>query len=181
MFSSGKRKPWGSAKKARQAKALANPLKSDMVAGYMAREKTSKAQDKAEAFGCEYTSVFLAGWFKINGCAACKRHDPRGFHPHHTIHRNRKGKAESLTPLCPTCHHEDGEGVEANARNKFGVDLFAVANQLSEAGAAVGYLPVEECEECGAFHSSRFLIDELNKETGEVRRICEPCAPSGPI
>lgn len=177
------RKPWGSAKKARQARALSNPLKASMVAGHMAKEATSKAQDKAETFGCEYTSVFLAGWFKLNGCAACGKHDPRGFHPHHTDHRSKAGKASSLVPICPTCHTEDRDGVEENARKDYGVDLFAVASELAAAGLQQGWLPVEMCEAegCGAWRSARFLIDELNKATGEVRRICEEHAPAGPI
>jgi len=152
---------------------------------YEARIKAaqaSKARDKALTWGCEYRSVFLAGVYKMAGCAACSRHDPRPFHPHHVAHRSRKGRAESLTPLCPSCHTEDGQGgVEGRAAKLYGVDLLEVARALARRGTELGFLPVEECAGCGAWHSKRYMLDDLDQGTGIVRRLCVDCVPPGPI
>lgn len=175
IYSTLKRGPW---------KRKAPRPDSPKRALYEARIKAAqaaRARDKALTWGCEYLSVFLASIYKVADCVACNRHDPRPFHPHHTAHRSRKGRAESLVPLCPACHAEDGTGgVEARAAKLYGVDLLEVAKALARRGTELGFLPVEECAACGAWHSKRFMLDELDQETGRVQRVCEACAPEGP-
>ncbi len=144
--------------------------------------RAAKARDKALTFGCEYRSVFLAAVFKRDGCAVCGDEDPRGFHPHHVIHRSRKGRAGAQVPLCPTCHVEDGKGsVEQRALDRYGVDLFEVSVRLEKRGTERGFLPVEKCDRCGAWHSKRYMLDDLDQGTGIIRRLCADCAPPGPI
>jgi hypothetical protein len=144
-------------------------------------QRAKKARDKALTEGCEYR-VFLRGWYRLNGCAACGKWNPTGPHLHHTAHRSQKGRAETQVPICPPCHTEDGRGIEAKALQDYGADLFLEADKLATAGLEQGYLPVEMCEAdgCGAWHSRRFMIDDIDQRTGVARRICEACAPEGP-
>lgn len=175
IYSTLKRGPWK-----RKAPRPDSP-KRLLYEARITAAQASKARDKALTWGCEYRSVFLAGIYKLAGCVACGRHDPRPFHPHHVVHRSRKGRAESLTPLCPACHVEDGLGVEARAAKLYAVDLPGVAAALAKRGAELGFLPVEECSGCGAWHSKRFMLDEVDRKTGCVRRVCPECSPDGPI
>jgi hypothetical protein len=92
----------------------------------------------------------------------------------------RGGKAEDQVPICPGCHgagHDQGwRALEERA----GIELRALAAELAAAGHAQGYLPVERCAECGAWHSKRLMVDSKDIASGEVRRLCEECAPPGP-
>jgi hypothetical protein len=154
--------------------------KRDMYETRVARERAAQDREDALTSGCEYVR-WLKAWWKLNGCAACGRH--RGVVLHHTKHRSQKGRAEWQVPLCPVpCHIEDGPGIEGKAKRDYGVDLYARAAELAEAATLQGYLPVEMCERpgCGKWHSRKFLLDELDQETGCVRRVCESCAPEGP-
>jgi hypothetical protein len=156
--------------------------KRDMYEERIRGQRAAQAKDDALTEGCEYGSVFLLGWWKLNGCAACGRH--RGVVNHHTKHRSQKGRAEWMVPICPNpCHVEDGPGIEGKALRDYDVDLYAKAEELAAAGREQGYLPVEMCEAegCGAWHSTRFMLDDIDKATGVTRRICCGCAPEGPI
>lgn len=156
--------------------------KREMYEKRIEGQRAKKAREKALTDGCEYKTVFLKGWWRINGCAACGRH--RGVVMHHVKHRSQKGRAEWQVPICPVpCHIEDGRGIEGRALADHGVDLYAKAEELAEAGREQGWLPVEMCEAdgCGAWHSCKFMLDDIDQRTGIARRICGACAPEGPI
>ena len=176
IYSTLKRGPW---------KRKAPRPDSPKRAMYEARVKAaqaSKARDKALTYGCEYAG-WMRGWYRLNGCAACSRLDPRGPHLHHVVHKSRKGRAETLVPLCPGCHTEDGFGIEGNALRAFSVDLRVSAAGFAEVGKEQGWLPVEMCEAegCGKWHSAPLMLDDVDQRTGITRRICRDCAPDGPI
>lgn len=150
IYSTLKRGPW------RKKAPRKDSPKRAMYEERIRRAQAAKDRDLALAEGAEYGSVFLAGWWRLNGCAACGKH--RGFVNHHTKHRSQKGRAEWQVPICPIpCHVEDGRGVEGRAKEEHGVDLYAVARDLAEAGRAQGWLPVEMCETCGTWHSARLI------------------------
>lgn len=156
--------------------------KREMYEKRIAAQRAKKAKDKALTYGAEY-GTWLRGVYRLSGCAACGRVDPRGPHLHHTVHKSQKGRAETMVPLCPSCHREDGRGIETKALQDFGADLFAVAAELAAAGTELLYLPVEMCEAdgCGAWHSRKFMLDDIDQRTGIARRICAECAPEGPL
>lgn len=173
IYSTLKRGPW------RKKPPRPGSPKRALYEDRMRRAQAAKARDLALTEGCEYGTVFLPGWWRLNGCAACQRH--RGLVLHHTKHRSQKGRAEWQVPICPIpCHVEDGRGVEGRAKADHGVDLYEIARDLAKAGREQGWLPVEMCEACGTWHSTRFLVDDVDQRTGITRRICAECAPEGP-
>lgn len=176
IWSTLKRGPW------RKKPPKKGTAKRDMYEERMRKVRAGNDRDEALTDGCEYKTVFLLGWWRLNGCAACGRH--RGVVMHHTKHRSQKGRAEWQVPICPIpCHVEDGRGIEGRALKEHGVDLYAVAENLARVGREQGWLPVEMCEAegCGKWHSAKLMLDDVDQQTGVTRRICAACAPPGPI
>lgn len=174
IYSTLKRGPWR-----KKAPKKGSP-KRDLYEERIKAQRAARAKDDALTEGCEYGSVFLPGWWRLNGCAACGRH--RGMVNHHTKHRSQKGRAEWQVPICPIpCHVEDGRGIEARAKQDHGVDLYEIARELAAAGLEQGWLPVECCASCGEWHSARLMLDDVDRGTGITRRVCDGCAPDGPV
>ena len=133
IFSTLKRGSWN-----RKALRPDSPKRA-MYEARIEAGRAAKARDKALTFGCEYRSVFLAGVFKRDGCAACGNEDPRGFHSHHVIHRSRKGRANDLVHLCPACHIEDGKGsVDLSTRRCSAVTFCRGTSECSTSFVVLG-------------------------------------------
>lgn len=142
-----------------------------------------EAQKQAEVYGCEYGQIFLRQWFRLNGCPLCGSGRSPICHLHHVMPGQHGRKAHYQVPLCPDCHRQGdspGNSFREMERER-GIVLIQIAKALASAGESQGYLPVECCDECGKWHSTRFLVDDINRSTGELRRrLCERCAPEGP-
>lgn len=142
------------------------------------RTEREKAEElKALTYGCEYGQEYLRGQFRAHGCDLCSK-----FHPpeelHHTKTRARGGRAEDQVKLGLRCHSRGHTMGWKRVEEEFGVDLKAVASKHAAEGLRLGYLPVERCQECGEWHSVRYMLDGIDGE--EVTRICKWCAPEGP-
>lgn len=166
------------------------PLKPRRDGSPSDRDKLKAEQ--ARVTGAEYRSVYLAGVFKATGCDICGRYRPPA-HQHHTKTggTGRKADAAETVIICARCHqlgHDKGwkAVLAANGLPPDHLDLRAAEHAAT--ATAAGYLPVELCEECGKWHSKKFMLWEIERShfpgtaPGEAtgRRICTACAPEGP-
>jgi len=157
-----------------------NDFKADIVAERKAAEKAKRRQDKAETEGCEYKR-WLQDRFRNHGCEICGRYAPPCI-IHHVTPRGYCGKAEDQIQICGRCDEDGHRRIGFPVlEKKHGVDLHERAGLLAAEGRELGLLPVDCCGECGEWHSSGLLIDEIDKATGECRKLCEKCSPGGPV
>jgi hypothetical protein len=157
--------------------------KRSMALASRKRDRQREAQELAEVEGCEYKDA-LRAHYNEHRCALCgKWRGPCEIH--HVKTRARLGKAEDQVPLCRHCHRRgDSPGNSfAALEAEFGVDLTAKAAELAQAAYAQGWLPVEQCDLCGDWHSRRFMVDIRDQQEPNrvIHRVCTSCAPEGPI
>ena len=154
--------------------------------------------EQARVTGAEYRSVYLEGVFKATGCDLCGRYRPPA-HQHHarTGGVGRKADASKSVILCAGCHqlgHDKGFVGLLAAHGLPPEHLERRAAEHAAKAMALGYLPVEQCEECGKWHSKKWMLWEILNtdgsplkfekdgpwQEGRCRRICTACAPEGP-
>jgi hypothetical protein len=156
--------------------------KRAMVLASRKRDRAREAQKLAEVEGCEYKGA-LKDYYNDHGCCLCGRwRGPCDIH--HVTTRRRLGKAADQVPLCRHCHVKGDSPYHSfrELEEQFGVDLTAKAAELAQAAYAQGFLPVEQCESCGTWHSQRYMVDLVDPKTDSKTRVCTAkCAPEGPI
>lgn len=143
------------------------------------RDRARAAEEKALVEGCEYKTEFLVGLFKALGCQLCGKWHPPA-HGHHVVTRRRGARAEHQVMLGARCHDRGHRQGWSDLERLYGRQLGEVAAQNAAAGLAAGYLPVERCDLCSIWHSTRYLLDLIQPEK-PIQRICVWCAPPGPI
>ncbi len=147
--------------------------------------------EQARVTGAEFRSIYLAGVFKATGCDLCGRYRPPAQQHHvRSGGKGRRADASETVILCADCHREghDRGFVAVLAAHGLPPDhLDLRAAEHAATATAAGYLPVELCEECGTWHSQKFMLWEIERShfpgttPGEAeRRICTTCAPEGP-
>jgi hypothetical protein len=143
-------------------------------------------EDHAGQYGCEYGQVYLREVFKQGGCQACgKWHPPAELH--HVVTRARLGKAEHQVVLGLSCHRFGHTRGWSALEQRHGVSLAAIALSNAAAGLLANWLPVEACALCldnkafdKAWHSTKFMLDQIIPEGSSPARICQWCAGDGP-
>jgi hypothetical protein len=186
------------------------PLKANAWHASHGRPNTSQEDraklkaERARVTGAEYRSIYLAGVFKATGCDLCGRYRPPAQQHHvRSGGKGRRADASETVILCGDCHRKGHDRgfvalLAAHGLPPDHLDLRAAEHATS--AQALGYLPTELCDECGSWHSRKFMLWEIDGRRADpqprefqagsplariispsgARRICTACAPEGP-